>query len=937
MSMYSPTQQEFDEQFSQTGLASMGTPHTTVGAVPVRNPRGVFNPSASSSYQLHQRQGSFGAASIAISPPNNMAAAAAAAAAAGRPISFADPNAQNWFGTSLDSNGSSFGQSPIFGGRDLIVSPSTSTGHLDANGYPASGAGGEDDELQQRNLQEMFEKRRRRRESHNAVERRRRDNINERIHEIDGRLLELSTLLPDHLLENAPTTSNVMSVSSTQGGSGAANIKNINKGTILKLSVDHIKELKDTLAQYKDRVDELERLIDAAKRNDDKVAIKHEEGTPRPRHERIGSLQFQQQFGKLHIEDSKRSLLCCTLRENTYFVASQLDSFCPPLMMLRNICHTWRLASPRPPIRAFASKVHAKWEPWEDTLIRDFVVQNGRRFRDLAAHCLPHRTASAVEQRWTEALDPDKRRGGFSSQEIATLKRAFDALGPAWSRIRDQYLPQRTIRSIRYGYKRHCERSGCPAPGRWTPEEDEKLLKGYEEYGRRWTSIAEKYLPHRIPSSLRDRYDETLDPTVSNAKWSQAEYDLLLRRIIMYGQDWRKVAEGLPGRTHRACRRIWLQKLEPSLTGKNTWSDEEARLFWYLACLHNCQWTKVGQELGRSAFSCSIKFYQDIRSMQPVLGNDLVQRKEHENAREWKVRMAHAMRDWIDTESTIQSKPGGGLVISGGDWTPEEIKLLKEATQDTKSINWTEVATKVGKTAVRCRYKYDQLKHPDAVQRVPWTPQEDTKLRQLAELYHPDWERIASEIDGRTQAQCMYRWNQHLKHIEKPIEKGHFSEEEKALVREGVHMFGSNWIAIANTYLPHRTPGQCMRWWKQNEIKTGHWTEEEDDKLRFAVNQVGESSWKRVASLVPTRTASQCRVRWLRGISPNVKHGHWSAEEQIQLTELIQPYKDQSINVNWNEIAKKLGTGRSPWACRYKHEYMSRSGNRFGLRSRTLT
>ncbi|KAG2219492.1 hypothetical protein INT45_010412 [Circinella minor] len=314
MSMYSPTQQEFDEQFSQTGLASMGgTPHTTVGAVPVRNQqRSVFNPSTSNSYQLHQRQGSFGAAaSIAISPPNNMTAAVAAAAAAngGRPISFADPNAQNWFGTSLDSNGSSFGQSPIFGGRDLIVSPSTSTGHLDGTAYSTTtgvgpGGPGEEDELQQRNLQEMFEKRRRRRESHNAVERRRRDNINERIH-------ELSTLLPDHLLENAPTTSNVMSVSTNNQG-GPNNIKAINKGTILKLSVDHIRELKDTLSTYKDRVQELERLIETAKQqdnnNNNNIKLEdHNNTTHRSsRHERIGSLQFQQQFGKLHIEDSNQ-------------------------------------------------------------------------------------------------------------------------------------------------------------------------------------------------------------------------------------------------------------------------------------------------------------------------------------------------------------------------------------------------------------------------------------------------------------------------------------------------------------------------------------------------------------------------------------------------------------------------------------------------------
>ncbi|KAI9321615.1 helix-loop-helix DNA-binding domain-containing protein [Dichotomocladium elegans] len=289
--MYSPTQQEFldsNEQFSSAGgLASMGgTPHTTVSAMPVRNGRGMFNTGGGgggNSYHLHHRQGSFGAASIAMSPPS--------AVAGGRPISFADPNAQNWFGTSLDSTGSSFGQSPIFGG---MVSPSTSTGHLD--GYPG---GGDDDEIQQRNLQEMFEKRRRRRESHNAVERRRRDNINERIH-------ELSTLLPEHLLENAPTTSNVMSISSSSQIGAAA--KAVNKGTILKLSVDHIKELQETLAQYKERVKQLEDMIAAAKRGETLPGTNTNDRHDKPtmsRHERTGSLQMRQQFGNLHIEDTK--------------------------------------------------------------------------------------------------------------------------------------------------------------------------------------------------------------------------------------------------------------------------------------------------------------------------------------------------------------------------------------------------------------------------------------------------------------------------------------------------------------------------------------------------------------------------------------------------------------------------------------------------------
>ncbi|KAI8138563.1 hypothetical protein BJV82DRAFT_287949 [Fennellomyces sp. T-0311] len=147
----------------------------------------------------------------------------------------------------MDSLGS-FGQSPIFGGRDpgdLLISPSTSTSQLDGL------TTGEEDEAQQRNLQEMFEKRRRRRESHNAVERRRRENINDRIH-------ELCMLLPERLLELAPASSNVMSVSTNQNG---GNTRAVNKGTVLKLSIDHIKELQTEVCRYREKIEELEQKI----------------------------------------------------------------------------------------------------------------------------------------------------------------------------------------------------------------------------------------------------------------------------------------------------------------------------------------------------------------------------------------------------------------------------------------------------------------------------------------------------------------------------------------------------------------------------------------------------------------------------------------------------------------------------------------------------
>ena len=53
-----------------------------------------------------------------------------------------------------------------------------------------------------------------------------------------------------------------MSVSSGQVG---ANGRAINKGTILKLSVDHIKELREEVYRYQERIKELERMVEAAK------------------------------------------------------------------------------------------------------------------------------------------------------------------------------------------------------------------------------------------------------------------------------------------------------------------------------------------------------------------------------------------------------------------------------------------------------------------------------------------------------------------------------------------------------------------------------------------------------------------------------------------------------------------------------------------------
>jgi cob(I)alamin adenosyltransferase len=61
-----------------------------------------------------------------------------------------------------------------------------------------------------------------------------------------------------------------------------ANGRALNKGTILKLSVDHIKELKQDLEHYQKRIQELEHMI---------LSIKH-----------VDKTSFRHQFNHLQIE-----------------------------------------------------------------------------------------------------------------------------------------------------------------------------------------------------------------------------------------------------------------------------------------------------------------------------------------------------------------------------------------------------------------------------------------------------------------------------------------------------------------------------------------------------------------------------------------------------------------------------------------------------------
>lgn len=211
--------------------------------------------------------------------------------------------------------------------------------------------------------------------------------------------------------------------------------------------------------------------------------------------------------------------------------------------------------------------------PWAEVPERADLVRRGR-------------SAAACRQRWLHHLHPLVNQAAWTETEDALLcdqKRTSVWQCPLPDRSPWQCI-QRSV--MLHGL----------TMGKWTAEEDARLLELIARLGRRWGDVAAALGGQRTPAQCAHRFGKTLDPQIRRGRWSREEDSLLQAAVSVHGQrDWWLVASYVSGRTDVQCRERYVNVLNEEVE-RGDWTEaEDAILREAVGRLGEGRWSEIAQ------------------------------------------------------------------------------------------------------------------------------------------------------------------------------------------------------------------------------------------------------------------------------------------------------------------------------------------------------
>lgn len=192
----------------------------------------------------------------------------------------------------------------------------------------------------------------------------------------------------------------------------------------------------------------------------------------------------------------------------------------------------------------------------------DFIAQHYLRGSKTALQCRIH---------WAAHADVRLRTGEWSTHETQQLRAIADKHGARdWARIAAELGTGRAPHACLRQYQRRCN-PALVNTGGFSAAEDQELAHLVAAHGdAQWALVAAESSGRRGVSQLQNRWRKAVDPTLRHGRWTVEEDIRLLLAVKAYARPnpadprgppavpWAEVQMHVPGRTDGKCRERYL-------------------------------------------------------------------------------------------------------------------------------------------------------------------------------------------------------------------------------------------------------------------------------------------------------------------------------------------------------------------------------------------
>ncbi|KAJ4472241.1 hypothetical protein J3R30DRAFT_3298594, partial [Lentinula aciculospora] len=196
-----------------------------------------------------------------------------------------------------------------------------------------------------------------------------------------------------------------------------------------------------------------------------------------------------------------------------------------------------------------------------------------------------------------------------------------------------------------------------------------------------------------------------------------------------------------------------------------------------------------------------------------------------------------------------------------------------DLTADVDKLNWKTIAEKVSDVSYfarsdrECKTRWLGYHRP-GICHDDWTPDELKRLKEIVEEqekdeeYELDWVEVAQALStNRTPIDCMRKGIKKVKHTWTP-------EADRRLL-EAVQAYGiENWALVALHVSPTVASFQCQMRYNRSldpSLNKSPWTSAENERLKKITSVLGTSNWPEIARHMPGRTNEMCREKYIEG------------------------------------------------------------------------